>query len=72
LLERIAQLDVLAQALAAAQGNLSVSLVVPEIGRGDARFETAQLFVETSSVKDNSAGRRPASAGRWNDESGHR
>ena len=72
LLEGIAQLDVLAQALTAAQRHLGFGLVVPEVGRGDARLEAAQLFVEASGVKDSSAGRRPASAGRWNDGSDHR
>jgi len=56
----ITEVDVFADALSPAQGGLCVGGLVPEIGSGDAGFESAQFFVETGPVKDSSAGQRPA------------
>jgi hypothetical protein len=72
LLQCIPQLQVLADALPALQRGLRLGLLVPEVRRADARLETAQFLVQSCGVKDNSAGRRPASAGRWSDGSDHR
>jgi hypothetical protein len=71
-LERVTQLDVLAEALTTPQYRLRLGLIVPEIRRANPRLQPAQLLIEQSLVKDNSAGRRPVSAGRWNVGSDHR
>jgi hypothetical protein len=39
------------------------ALVLPEVGRGDPRFELGQLALESRFVKDPSADRRPARSG---------
>jgi hypothetical protein len=53
-LERVAEIDVVGDALAALQRSLGVGGVVPEIGRGDPRLEPAQFFIQTGRVKDSS------------------
>jgi hypothetical protein len=58
--ERIAQLGVLAQAALALQGALRFLLVLPEVGRGNPRFESCDLSGVSGPVKDSSAGRWPA------------
>jgi len=42
------------RALAVAQDGLRGFLIVPEIGRGDARFERLQALTVRRGVKDNS------------------
>ena len=46
--------DLIFRALAIAQDGLRSFLIVPEIGRGDARFKGFQAFAVGRSVKDNS------------------
>jgi hypothetical protein len=46
--------DLIFRAFAIAQDGLRGFLIVPEIGRGDARFEGLQAFAVGRGVKDNS------------------
>jgi len=62
-LQRLAQLDVLFQATAALQQLLSVRLVLPEVGGGDAFFYPFEFDSGASAVKDGSAGRRRGAPG---------
>jgi hypothetical protein len=60
--ERENQVAVLLDAAAALLDLLGFDRVVPEIGRGGARVETAQFFLGPGDLKDSSEDRRRASA----------
>jgi hypothetical protein len=70
--ETVAQLDVFGEPALPLQRLLGVGLVVPEVGRRDLQFELRELSGIVSLVKDSSASRMPASAGRWNGGSDRR
>jgi hypothetical protein len=55
LLERHDEIAILLQAPAALHDLLGFDLVVPETGRGGARFEAGQFFVGAGGFKDSSA-----------------
>jgi hypothetical protein len=52
----IAEVDFLGQPLAALQRFLGVSLIRPEVGRGDARLYRVEFVRRIGGVKDSSAG----------------
>jgi hypothetical protein len=70
--ETVAQLDVFGEPSLALEGLLRVGLVVPEIRRRDFQLELRELPGIVSIVKDSSASRKPASAGRRNGGSNRR
>jgi hypothetical protein len=55
------EIDVLPEAPAALEDLLGLCLVAPEVRRADALLEAGDFLFGTSGLKDNSAGRRPAS-----------
>jgi hypothetical protein len=55
------EIDVLAEAAAPLEDLLRLCLVAPKIGGADALLEAGDFLFGTSGLKDNSAGRRPAS-----------
>jgi hypothetical protein len=56
--ERVDEIAILLEPLAALEYFLSVGLVVPEVGSGGARLESGQFVLGAGSLKDNSADRR--------------
>ena len=60
LLERQHQVAILLEPAAALQDFLRFDLVLPEVGRGGARFEAGQFFVRAGGFKDSSADRQRA------------
>jgi hypothetical protein len=54
--ERVAQLDLFAQAAATLEGLLSFGLVGPEIGSGDALLDRGEFTCGVGGVKDSSGG----------------
>jgi hypothetical protein len=63
LAERLGQCLVVLKAPPFLEDLLRAALVLPEIRRGNARFEVGQLTFETRFVKDPSADRPPARSG---------
>jgi hypothetical protein len=60
-LQLAGEVHVLAEAATPLEHALGLGLVAPEVGCGDALFEPGDFLLGASGLKDNSAGRRPAS-----------
>jgi hypothetical protein len=60
-LQACREIDVLSETAAALEDLLRFRLVAPEVRRADALLEAGDFLFGTSGLKDNSAGRRPAS-----------
>jgi len=58
LAERVDEIAILLEALAALEHFLGAGLVVPEVGSGGARLEPGQFILRAGGLKDNSADRR--------------